>query len=195
MKAQFKHRTPKSISRKERSIGMRLKEAGGVGSSTSIPHGAMPTLELYQHESCPFSHAVRTRLTELGLDFVAHTVPTGPGSDLKHKRLVDAGGKDQIPFLVDHRTGTQLYESVDIISYLNAEYGDGFEPGVVGTFRKAQVRLQAQSDEISWVVRQNVERVRRLSTQAGETLRLARDSAKTVARSVKQAFVETTPQS
>jgi glutathione S-transferase len=31
-------------------------------------------LELYQAEWCPHSHKVRQRLTELGLDFVAHQV-------------------------------------------------------------------------------------------------------------------------
>ena len=31
-------------------------------------------LELWQAEWCPHSHAVRQRLTELGLDFVAHQV-------------------------------------------------------------------------------------------------------------------------
>ena len=32
-------------------------------------------IELYQAEWCPHSHRVRQRLTELGLDFVAHQVP------------------------------------------------------------------------------------------------------------------------
>jgi glutathione S-transferase len=32
-------------------------------------------LELWQAEWCPHSHKVRQRLTELGLDFVAHQVP------------------------------------------------------------------------------------------------------------------------
>ena len=31
-------------------------------------------IELYQAEWCPHSHRVRLRLTELGLDFVAHQV-------------------------------------------------------------------------------------------------------------------------
>jgi len=31
-------------------------------------------LELWQAEWCPHSHAVRQRLTELGVDFVAHQV-------------------------------------------------------------------------------------------------------------------------
>jgi glutaredoxin len=35
-------------------------------------------LHLYQAEWCPFSHLVRQRLTELGVDFVAHQVEPLP---------------------------------------------------------------------------------------------------------------------
>lgn len=35
-------------------------------------------IELYQAEWCPYSHVVRQRLTELGLDFVAHQVEPAP---------------------------------------------------------------------------------------------------------------------
>ena len=35
-------------------------------------------LHLYQAEWCPFSHLVRQRLTELGVDFVAHQVEPQP---------------------------------------------------------------------------------------------------------------------
>jgi glutathione S-transferase len=54
-------------------------------------------LELYQAEWCPFSHQVRQRLTELGLDFVAHQVEPEP-----HLReaMREAVGADSIPVLV-----------------------------------------------------------------------------------------------
>lgn len=35
-------------------------------------------LHVYQAEWCPFSHLVRQRLTELGVDFVAHQVEPLP---------------------------------------------------------------------------------------------------------------------
>lgn len=35
-------------------------------------------LHVYQAERCPFSHLVRQRLTELGVDFVAHQVEPLP---------------------------------------------------------------------------------------------------------------------
>ena len=82
-----------------------------------------PTLELFQKEECPFSHTVRQKLSDLGLDFVAHSIPDT--QDLKHKELVNAGGKDQVPFLIDHKSGVKLYESEAIVSYLEKEYGTG----------------------------------------------------------------------
>jgi glutathione S-transferase len=54
-------------------------------------------LELYQAEWCPFSHQVRQRLTELGLDFVARQVEPEP-----HLRdaMREAVGSDSVPVLV-----------------------------------------------------------------------------------------------
>lgn len=80
-------------------------------------------LELFQKEECPFSHVVRQKLSDLGLDYAAHSIPDA--QDLKHKELVNAGGKDQVPFLIDHKTGVKLYESEAIVSYLEKEYGTG----------------------------------------------------------------------
>ena len=53
-------------------------------------------LELFQAEWCPHSHAVRQRLTELGLDFVARQVAAEkeerPG-ELEIPTLVGEGGE------------------------------------------------------------------------------------------------------
>ena len=54
-------------------------------------------LELYQTEWCPASRRVRERLTELGLDYLAHQVPVERG---KRTALVAATGNDTIPALV-----------------------------------------------------------------------------------------------
>ena len=48
-------------------------------------------LELYQAEWCPFSSAVRERLTELGVDFIARQVAP---------RQEDREGEHEIPLLV-----------------------------------------------------------------------------------------------
>ena len=58
-------------------------------------------LNLYQAEWCPYSSAVRERLTELGLDFVARQV--APWPEERHQ-LVDKTGTDEIPVLEDDGT-------------------------------------------------------------------------------------------
>jgi glutathione S-transferase len=54
-------------------------------------------IELYQAEWCPHSHCVRQRLTELGLDFVAHQVSVDPA---ERTELARATGRRIIPTLV-----------------------------------------------------------------------------------------------
>ncbi len=51
----------------------------------------MGVIELYQAEWCPYSSAVRERLTELGIDFVAKQVAP---------RRKDREGRHEIPLLV-----------------------------------------------------------------------------------------------
>lgn len=52
---------------------------------------------LYQAEWCPFSHLVRQRLTELGVDFVAHQVEPLPE---QRDAMEAAVGGRLIPVLV-----------------------------------------------------------------------------------------------
>jgi glutathione S-transferase len=52
---------------------------------------------LYQAEWCPFSSAVRERLTELGLPFVAQPVEAWPE---EREELQRVAGTDEIPVLV-----------------------------------------------------------------------------------------------
>jgi glutathione S-transferase len=83
-------------------------------------------LELYDFEACPYCRKVREVLSELDLDYRVHPVAQGSG---RRAELVRRGGKMQAPYLVDPNTGTELYESDDIIRYLNATYGDGEQAG------------------------------------------------------------------
>ena len=54
-------------------------------------------MDLSQAEWCPHSHAVRQRLTELGLDFVARQVPADPNDRDELERVA---GTNEIPVLV-----------------------------------------------------------------------------------------------
>ncbi|RME60814.1 glutaredoxin [Candidatus Parcubacteria bacterium] len=78
-------------------------------------------IELYQFEQCPYSRKVREKLTELHLDWVARSAPKGSP---QRQKLIELGGKDQVPFLYDPEKGIKLYESDAIIAYLEKEYGN-----------------------------------------------------------------------
>ncbi|RBI60285.1 glutaredoxin [halophilic archaeon] len=83
-------------------------------------------LELYQAEGCGYSQNVRETLTELGISYIIHNPRTAPGetqNEQTHDELRTLGGQDQIPFLVDHQCGVTMYESDDIVDYLNTHYG------------------------------------------------------------------------
>lgn len=85
-------------------------------------------LELYQSETCPHSTAVRERMSEMGLSYVIHNprLPNDEGGDVTNEQTRDEleaiGGEDQIPFLVDHGRGETVYESDDVVAYLEDHY-------------------------------------------------------------------------
>lgn len=71
-------------------------------------------LTLYQAEWCPYSSAVRERLTELGIDFVAKQVPP---------RQEDRRGRHEIPLVVTNR-GERFEGTDEVFAYL-ATLGPG----------------------------------------------------------------------
>jgi glutathione S-transferase len=83
-------------------------------------------LELYDFEACPYCRRVREVLSELDLDYLCHPVPRG---STRREELRKRGGKVQAPFLIDPNTETELYESDEIIAYLNKQYGAGKQAG------------------------------------------------------------------
>ncbi len=80
-------------------------------------------LELYQFEGCPYCKKVRKKMTELGLSFTAHNPRQ---NEDRMDELMELGGKDQVPFLVDRDEDGEiretLYESDDIVEYLEETY-------------------------------------------------------------------------
>ena len=76
-------------------------------------------LELYQMLGCPFCQKVRTKLDELGLDYICRTAPRG---SKQREFMVKIGGKEQVPFLIDVSKNLAIYESDDIIKYLENNY-------------------------------------------------------------------------
>ena len=74
-------------------------------------------IKLYQAEWCPFSHRVRAKLTELGIDYEAVNVSA---SAEKRTELKEITGNSTIPVLAD---GEKIFsDSSEILSYLEEEY-------------------------------------------------------------------------
>lgn len=79
-------------------------------------------MRLYQAEWCPFSHRVRAKLTELGIDYEAVNVSA---SGKNRAELEALAGTSAIPVLVD---GERIItDSGEAISYLEQNYEADFE--------------------------------------------------------------------
>ena len=74
-------------------------------------------IKLYQAEWCPFSHRIRAKLTELGVDYEAVNVSA---SAEKRTELKEITGNSTIPVLVDG--GKVFSDSSEILSYLEEKY-------------------------------------------------------------------------
>jgi glutaredoxin 3 len=74
-------------------------------------------MKLYQAEWCPFSHRVRAKLTELGIDYEVVNVSA---SARERRELEEIAGTKAIPVLVD---GERIIsDSGEAISYLEQKY-------------------------------------------------------------------------
>jgi glutaredoxin 3 len=74
-------------------------------------------MKLYQAEWCPFSHRVRAKLSELGIDYELINVPA---SSKKRRDLEKVAGTTAIPVLVDGQK--VISDSDEALSYLEKEY-------------------------------------------------------------------------
>jgi glutathione S-transferase len=76
-------------------------------------------LELWSFEATPYSRLARETLCELELPYVLHNVARGSA---QREAFVARSGKMMVPYLVDPNTGREMFESADIVKYLNATY-------------------------------------------------------------------------
>ncbi|XP_059070073.1 uncharacterized protein LOC131071573 isoform X2 [Cryptomeria japonica] len=100
--------------------GHKLVETSNLGPRPDKP------IEIYEFESCPFCRKVREIVSILDLDVLYYPCPKN-GPNFRPK-VVQMGGKQQFPYMVDPNTGVSMYESDDIIKYLVEKYGDGKVP-------------------------------------------------------------------
>jgi glutathione S-transferase len=77
-------------------------------------------LELYSFEASPFCRIAREALCSLELPYLLHNV--GKQSP-RRPAFVERSGRMQVPWLFDPNTDVSLFESADIVRYLERSYG------------------------------------------------------------------------
>ena len=75
-------------------------------------------IQVYQAEWCPYSHLVREKLTELGVDFVCRQVPPNPR---QRAELEEVSGQRSIPVVVLEDGRVLNGETEQIVRALDAE--------------------------------------------------------------------------
>ncbi len=104
-------------------------------------------LKLYDIEASPYCRLVREVMTELDLDALILPCPSGGTRFRAEAEAI--GGKQLFPFLVDDNTGRHLYESADIVDYLEATYGRG-RSAARGVRRGVAVGTSYASSALLW---------------------------------------------
>ncbi len=133
-----------SIANKAASVASMMRGVKAVHPKKNLARGKPKApLHLYGFEASPFCRLVREKLSELEVGYINHNVARERLQDIgafgfhlgfgeyqpikggKRDRLMtgDLKGKLLFPYLVDPNTDAQMYESKDIIDYLEYNYG------------------------------------------------------------------------
>jgi glutathione S-transferase len=81
-------------------------------------------LTLYIKETCPFCQRVLQMGENLQVTFDVKDVSEDESAQAE---LMEKGGKDQVPFLVDAEKDVSMYESNDIIEHIREHYAGSGE--------------------------------------------------------------------
>ena len=110
------------------------------GAKASPSRAPSQPLELYSFEASPYSRLVRERLCELEIPYLLRSTakarwedvgppwirsryfPDLPVEGRNRVRLLELAGRVQVPYLVDPNTGVAMFESADILAYLDETY-------------------------------------------------------------------------
>jgi glutathione S-transferase len=101
------------------SIGTAVR--GGRGIWVQANRAPEKLLELWSYEASPFSRLAREALCSLEIPYVLHNVARGSPS---REAFVARSGRMMVPYLADPNTGTEMFESADIVRYLKGTYGE-----------------------------------------------------------------------
>ena len=78
----------------------------------------MIMFKLYIRSTCPFCIKVLEFINENNVEFEKKDIADADNN----AELLELGGKSQVPFLVDEENGVSMYESADIIEYIQKNY-------------------------------------------------------------------------
>ena len=79
-------------------------------------------LELWSFEASPYCRIAREALCSLELPYRLHNVAKGSPS---REAFVERSGRMMVPYLADPNTGVEMFESADIVAYLERTYALG----------------------------------------------------------------------
>jgi glutathione S-transferase len=103
------------------TLGASFASAYRLGRGRAYRPARAPRkpLELYSFEISPFCRIAREALCELEIPYLLHNVgKKSPSRPDFEKR----SGKMMVPYLVDQNTDTEMFESADIVAYLQETY-------------------------------------------------------------------------
>lgn len=108
--------------RADLTAGLASAWRPGFGARHRRARAPEALLELYGFEASPFCRIVREALCALEIPYRLHNVGKGSPS---RAAFVERSGRMQVPWLVDPNTGVEIFESADIVRYLEATYAGG----------------------------------------------------------------------
>ena len=89
-------------------------------------------LTLYYKPTCPYCQRVLGEAEEMGVNFNLKDIS---GDQVLAAELMEKGGKQQVPYLVDTEKDVAMYESGDIVDYLKEHYSEGVQKESFGGLR------------------------------------------------------------
>ena len=75
-------------------------------------------ITLYVKYGCPYCAAVLHKIDEIALVVNLKNIK----DESVIEELIEKGGKQQVPYMVDEDKNVSMYESADIVEYLDREY-------------------------------------------------------------------------
>jgi len=82
-------------------------------------------LTMYVKTGCPYCALAISKIDELGLEVKYKNI----ADDTVAEELIKRGGKRMVPYLVDKDHDVEMYESSDIVDYLDENYSNGNSRG------------------------------------------------------------------